>query len=246
MKILTFDIETSPHLSFHFNRWQENIPQNNTVDESSISCWAAKWYGEDEMMFMSKWGDGFEEMMAGIHGLLEEADAVIGFNSDKFDIKRVNAEFLRLGWPAPSPYGKIDLCKQAKKHFAFSSNRLKDLLSELGLTPKLSTGGGMELWIDVYFGKKAAQKRMEEYNKQDVLSTEELYDYMLGWINPHPNWGLYVDDDDPTCPNCGSDDIKKHKIRRTKVRKYQQWQCQNCGSYHRGRKCLETGEGVLA
>jgi len=246
MKILTFDIETSPHLSFHWRRWQENIPYQNTIEESSTLCWAAKWLDEDDVMFMSEWDDGFEPMMREMWELLEEADAVIGFNSDKFDIKRVNSEFLRLGWTPPSPYAKIDLFKQAKKHFAFSSNRLKDLLVELGLTPKLESNANMKLWMDVYFREAPALKRMKNYNIQDVKSTEEFYDYMLGWIDPHPNWGLYVDDDNPTCPNCGSTEMKKHKIRRTKVRKYQQWQCQGCGSYHRGRKSLETADGVLA
>ena len=246
MKILTFDIETSPHLSFHFGRWQQNIPYQNTVSESSVSCWAAKWLDEDNVMFMSEWKDGYEPMMTEMWELLEEADAVVGFNSDKFDIKRVNSEFLRLGWTPPSPYASIDLFKQAKKHFAFSSNRLKDLLEELGLSPKLETVGGMKLWMGVYFEEEWAQKRMRLYNIQDVWSTEEFYDYMLGWITPHPNWGLYVDDDNPVCPNCASTNMKKHKIRRTKVRKYQQWQCQDCGSYHRGRKSLETTDGVLA
>ena len=246
MKIWIFDIETSPHLSFHFGRWQQNIPADHTVEESAVSCWAGKWHGETGISFMSVWDDGHEAMMEGIWNALDEADVVIGFNSNKFDVKRVNAEFLRLGWEAPSPYDKVDLLVQARKHFAFSSNRLKDLLVELDLTPKLATEGGFRLWMDVYFREKKALKNMEEYNKQDVLSTEEFYDYMLGWISPHPNWALYVNDDAPVCPNCGSENIKKHKIRRTKVRKYQQWHCQACGSYHRGRKALEkTGPGVL-
>jgi hypothetical protein len=179
-------------------------------------------------------------MLERMWNLLDEADAVVHFNGKKFDVKRLNSEFFKAGWDAPSPYQQIDLLVQAKKHFAFSSNRLKDLLKELGLTPKLEENTDMELWMDVYWGKAEARKRMKAYNIQDVNSTEEFYNYMLGWIDPHPNWGLFVDDvsdpDNPVCPNCGKRHMKKHKVRVTRVRKYQQWQCQECGKYSRGRK----------
>jgi len=253
MKILTLDIETSPHLSFHWRRWQENIPRQNTIAESQILCWAAKWHGEKPVTFMSEWDHGFEEMMGGMWAMLDEADVVIGFNSDKFDIKRINSEFLRLGWGAPSPYMKIDLFKQTKKHFAFSSNRLKDLLKELGLSPKLEDNANMQLWMGVVYEKrKSDRRRMKNYNIQDVRSTEELYDYMLGWIDPHPNWGLFVDDvnnpDNPVCPNCGGRHLHRHKVRCTRVKTYQQWYCTDCGKYSRGRKSLKKGkddQGVL-
>jgi len=256
MNILTFDIETSPHLSFHWGRWQQNIPKAFTVSESSTLCWAAKWYGskKKDVMAMTLWDDGHDAMIEGIWELLDEADVVIGFNSNKFDVKRVNAEFLRLGLGAPSPYQKIDLLLQAKKHFAFSSNKLKDLLIELGLTPKLEDNVNMQLWMDVvYSNKKAAQNRMNAYCKQDVSSTEELYNYLLGWIDPHPNWGLFVNDvsnpDNPVCPNCGGQHLHKHKKRYTKVKSYMQWYCNDCGKYSRGRKALvkaKDDQGILA
>lgn len=253
MRILTIDIETCPHLSFHFGRWKTNIPYQNTIMESQVLCWAAKWKDSDEVEFMSTWDHGFNAMMNGMWELLDEADVVIGFNSDAFDIKRINAEFLRLGWGRPSPYQTIDLFKQAKKHFAFSSNRLKDLLKELDLTPKLEDNADMKLWMDCAFFEDAeAQGRMEDYNIQDVLSTEEFYDYMLGWIEPHPNWGLYVDDvsdpENPVCPNCGGQHMVKHKRRYTKVNAYQQWHCNDCGRYARGRRSLtklKNTEGLV-
>jgi len=253
MKILIVDIETSPHLSYHFRRWQENIPPENTIEETRTICWSAKWLGDSKMYFMSEWEDGFVEMVKGIYDLLNEADVVVGFNSDKFDIKMLNTEFLRLGYGPPSPFQKVDLYKQATKHFRFSSNRLKHLLLELGLSPKLEDNAKMELWIDVVHWKsKSARKRMKEYNKQDVRSTEEFYTYMLGWIDPHPNYGLFVDDVSdakPVCPNCGSVHLIKHKVRRTQVKVYQQWHCKGCGKYSRGRKNIGVAgvdNGILA
>ena len=253
MKIFTFDIETSPHLSFHWGRWQQNISKIFTMEESRMICWAGKWYGEKEISFMSEWDDGQDAMIEGIWTMLDEADVVIGFNSNKFDIKRVNAEFLRLGLGSPSPYQKIDLLLQARKHFAFSSNKLADLLAELDLSPKLTEDVNMSLWIDVVYGrKKRAQQTMKRYNKQDVRSTEEFYDYLLGWIDPHPNWGLFVDDvsdpNKPVCPNCGGRHLSKHKKRYTKVKSYMQWHCNSCGKYSKGRKALASAkedQGIL-
>lgn len=250
MKIVTFDIETSPHLSFHFGRWQQNIPASNTIAESKMICWAAKEYGKKDIEFASVWEDGEDYVLERMWEIMDEADVIIGFNSDKFDIKRVQGEFFLRGWEPPSPFHSVDLFKQAKRHFAFSSNRLKDILKARGLSPKLEEFGGMQLWMDVVHKElKSAQNRMKAYNKQDVASTEELYDAMLGWITNHPNWGLYVDDLDgtPICPNCGGE-CSEHKVRRTKVRTYQQYKCNDCGKYARGRKSIGDNDllnGVL-
>jgi DNA polymerase elongation subunit (family B) len=250
VKILTLDVETAPHLSFHFGRWQLNIPSQHTISESRIISWAAKWYDEKDIEFSSEWEDGPDYMMERMWELLDEADTVIGYNSDKFDIKRINTEFFLRGWDPYSPLHSVDLFKQVKKHFAMSSNRLKDVLKARGLTPKLEEFGGMALWMDVVYKElKSAQKRMKSYNKQDVASTEELYDAMLGWITNHPNWGLYVDvlDGTPICPNCGGT-CKEHKTRNTKVRTYMQYRCTECGKYARGRASIGDNElmnGVL-
>lgn len=251
MKILFMDIETSPHLSWHFGRWKENIPKSKTVLESRVLCWAAKWYEQKTIKFQSEWNVGAEQMLDEMWQLLDEADVVVGYNSKKFDVKRLNAEFIKQGWDAPSPYQQVDLYLQVKKNFAFSSNRLDDVLEELGLQQKLAHEG-FNLWMKVMDGDKAAQRSMKQYNIQDVKVTEELYNHIRQWITPHPNMGLYVDDrgeNEPTCPTCGSHHIVKHKKRPTRVGLYQQWQCQDCGAYARGRKNLKAGgtkNGVLA
>lgn len=251
MKILILDVETSPHLSWHFGRWNQNIPPSATVHESRVICWAAKWFGKKQTYFKAEWEDSGEDMFAVLWELLDEADVVVGYNSDKFDLRRINSEFLRLKMTPPSSYHKVDLFKQIKKSFGFSSNKLDSVLKELGLELKVGTGG-FRLWMDVMEGVRAAQRKMKSYNKVDVLRTEQLYSTILGWIEPHPNWGLYVDDrdkgSDPVCPNCGSTDLVRRKIRTTRVAKYVQYCCNSCGKYARGRKNLMKGgteNGVL-
>ena len=252
MKILTLDIETSPHLSAHFGRRNLFINPEATLEESRIITWAAKWHDKKQVMARNVWEDGQQLMMEHMWDLLDEADLVVGFNSRKFDIKRINAEFLQLDMAPPAPYAQVDLYQQACKHFNFSSMRLKHLLKELGLTPKLEDNADMELWVAACFlDDEKARTRMKKYNRQDVLSTEEFYDYMLGWIKPHLNWGLFVDDEDdkPICPNCGSKDLIKKGKEHTKVRTYQRYRCNECGAHHRGRRNIAkpgVENGILA
>jgi len=240
VKILVIDIETSPHLSFHWRRFKENIPPEYTVEESRVLCFAAKWVGEHDVHFHAEWEGGHKAMMKHAHTLLDEADAVVHFNGMKFDIKRLNTEFLLLGFDEPSPFKQIDLYLQSKKHFAFSSGKLKHILERLALTEKDPVGARMDLWIRTLSGDKEARRDMRKYNIQDVLSTEELYNYMLGWLRPHPNWGLFIDDvedaESPVCPNCGSREVIKKGVEHTQVRSYQRWKCKACGKHSRGRK----------
>jgi DNA polymerase elongation subunit (family B) len=253
MKILTLDIETSPHLSWHFRRFKENIPKRNTEIESRMLCWAAKWYGQKTVHFAANFPKelhefneaGHVKMLTRLWKLLDEADVVVGFNSKKFDVRRIQFEFVKYGLEQPSPFDQVDLYLEHKKNFATSSNRLEDVLEELGLERKLDNEG-MPLWINTMHGVAEARKNMKLYNKQDVVATEDLYTHIRGWIASHPNWGLFVNDDEPICPNCGSEHMNRHKIRRTRVRRYVQYQCQDCGHYARGRKSEGSGDGVLA
>ena len=252
MKILMLDVETCPHLSWHFSRWNANIPPEFTEIESHIICFAAKWHKNKKIEFSSTWEDGHVEMMEHLWDLMDDADVVVGFNSKKFDVKKINMEFLKLGWEQPSPYDQIDLYQQIGKTFGPSSKKMKHVLKELGLDEK-EENSGMKLWMGVMNENKKDQAKMKSYNRQDVICTEELYDRMLGWITPHPNWGLYVEDADdpenPVCPSCGERNMKKHKVRRTRTRVYQQWQCQSCGAYHKGRKNIGpvgTENGILS
>jgi len=244
MKILLLDIETSPHLSWHFQRRKVTIPRKHTEQESRIICWAAKWYGQKTIHCRAAWDESFEEMMERLWALMDEADVIVGFNSKKFDVRRINSEFLRMGISQPSPYDQVDLYREITKHFAFSANRLDDILEELGMETKYSNSG-MDLWVNVMHGDVSARAEMKRYNKQDVKVTEELYDRIKGWITTHPNWGLFIDDENPVCTNCGSSHVIKHKERRTRTRRYTQYQCQDCGAYARGRKSIPVTQGVL-
>src|ERR1700746_3524634 len=95
LKILMIDIETTPDKSYHWGRWNQNIGINQTIEVGSMVCFAAKWYGQDDIEFYSAWQQGEEGMVAEAWRLLDEADVVVHFYGSKFDIPHMNTSFLR-------------------------------------------------------------------------------------------------------------------------------------------------------
>src|SRR5207253_3872004 len=102
---------------------------------------------------------GRERMIKEIWKLIDEADAVVHYNGQKFDIPHINTEFIRQGLGPPSPFHHIDLCKIVKKTFLFPSAKLKYVAKELGLPGKVEHDG-FPLWVRCIEGDKKAWARM--------------------------------------------------------------------------------------
>jgi hypothetical protein len=185
-------------------------------------------------------------MLEDMWNLLEEADYVVGFNSAAFDVKWINAEFVTEGFPPPASYQQIDLIRVARKNFRFLSNKLQHIADKLDIGSKVKHHG-FELWRDCMAGDKKAWALMKRYNKGDVKLTEDLFYALLPWLDGPLNWGLFVNADVPTCPNCGSQSLTLlDKPARTRVSEFDQYRCDDCMSISRERKRSVTPqEGVL-
>lgn len=240
MRILLADIETSPNEAYVWNNKPKWIPANQMKETSRVLCYAYKWLGEPGgVQFDSEWAKGVH--IARLHGLLDEADAVITYNGNGFDLPVANREFLLHGLTPPSPYASIDLYKTVKGKFRFLYNSLGYVCGQLGIGSKLSHTG-FQLWLDVMNGDEKARRKMELYNKRDVRLLEPLYKELLPWIDGHPNHGLWVDDMKPVCTNCGSSKLHKKGMERTTTQIYQRYSCQSCGKHVRGRNTLVPPE----
>lgn len=238
MKILLLDIETSPNTAHVWGLWQQNIGLSALLESSYVLCWAAKWLGSREIFFDSIYQNKEIDMLKGIHNLLEEADAVIHYNGTKFDIPTLNKEFLIHGFAPPAPYNNIDLLRTVRNRFRFPSNKLDYVAQRLGLGKKKETN--FKLWVDCMNKDPRAWKKMELYNKQDVLLLEKVYHTVLPWIKNHPNRNLYNNEQKSTCPQCGSTKLHKRGTARSVAATYQRYQCQSCGSWSRSNKA-ESG-----
>jgi len=243
MKILTLDIETSPSLAYVWRLFKENIPLARLVETGEVICVAAKWHGDDNVMFYSIHHDGKQEMLNAVYNLLSEADAVVTYNGKKFDIPHLNREFILAGMTPPAPYAHIDLYWTARQKFNFISNKLENVLTELGLGGKFEHSG-FQLWIDCMKDDPEAWEEMKKYNVMDVVRTEQLYDRMLPWITPHPAVSLYGDPESrlngvDTCPGCGGSKLKPRGKAYTSVSVFQRYRCDDCGKWSRSGKRLE-------
>jgi hypothetical protein len=239
MKILLLDIETAPNLVHVWGLWQQNVGLPQIIDSGYVLCWAAKWYGEEDVTFSGINRVKPKSMIQRIHKMLEEADAVVHYNGTKFDMPTLNKEFLMHGLTPPAPYKQIDLLRTARSQFRFPSNKLDYVSQQLGLGKK-TKHIGHELWIQCMAKNAEAWEMMEEYNKNDVVLLEKVYDKLKPWIKGHANHSVF--EDGLCCPNCASISYQRRGYARTATNKYQRFQCNGCGAWFRGVRTNTAGE----
>ena len=75
----------------------------------------------------------------------------------------------------------------------------------------------------------------KEYKVGDVLALEDLYLAMRPFITNHPNLGVFMEEDRPVCPKCGSHHIQYRGYAYTNVGKYHRIKCMDCGGWARTR-----------
>ena len=85
--------------------------------------------------------------------LLDEADIVVAHNGNRFDLKWINASFLKHGMLPPSPYKTIDTLTQSRGQFYQNTHKLDDL-SRRHLGNKKVNTGGFDLWRGIVTGKQ--------------------------------------------------------------------------------------------
>ena len=235
-RILVTDIETMPATLLGYDLRNQNFGLNQMIHPGGVFGVGAKWYGSTKKTFLSDFHNGHEEMVNKTWSLLDEADIVVGFNSKRFDIPKLNGEFMKAGLPQPTPYAHVDLFQELKRLVSFISLKLDHFLDQFGLTRK-EQHAGMSLWIGCMNNDPKAWRKMRSYCLQDVCSTEELLDYARPWIR-HPHMGTLLADDHLTCEKCGSDnltDTGKTMTLTTLI--YPVLRCE-CGGLARGLKSI--------
>lgn len=238
-KILVLDIETRPALVYSFQMFKTNIGHEQVVEPGRPICFAAKWVGEKEMHFYSEWQHGRQAMIEAAHRLISEADAVVWYNGDRFDLPKLMGEFLLAGLAPPPPVTSIDPVKTVKK-LGFDFARLAFIGPLLHAGTKVKNEG-FPLWIKVMEGDEFAQRRMERYCRGDVRLLERVYKHIRPYIRNHPHMGLVAA---TACGACGSVHVQKRGVRRTKSFLIQRIQCQSCGSWSDGpRKKVQNNAG---
>jgi hypothetical protein len=233
MKVLFWDLETSPIVVNAWGLWKPYLTHENIVKESNLICAAWKWLGGKRVSAASVVNtapDDDRALVETLHAVLSTADVLVGHNGDKFDLRKFNTRVIAHKLPPLPPIPTIDTLKVARKHFAFTSNRLDYLGEFLGMGRKVETA--FKLWLKVMAGDKRALTEMVAYNKQDVLLLERVYLALRPFMRNHPNVGLHNEAD--CCPNCGSKEFIKQGFKHSRVATRQQYQCTQCRAWFCG------------
>ncbi len=237
MKILTLDIETSPHEGYTWGVWQQNIAAGQIIVPTTILTYAAKFLDKKKIVYRT-WRD--EDMYETLANLLNEADVIVTYNGDKFDLKHINREFVTGGIKPPRPCASVDLLQVVRKRFNFPHNGLDYVCSKLLGETKLETGG-FDLWPKFMDSDPKAERVMKRYNIKDTVLTEKLYLKLRPWILNHPYAGnitVAIDDEWHSyyCPACGSSDTIPHRPRRTRCFAIRTVNCNSCGAWFDGKR----------
>lgn len=235
-KILLLDIETAPNRAYFWGgTWKVNINPDWIDAAGHVLCWTAKWLGEKEVHFRRLKDKKHKTLLDPMHRLLCEAQAVVHYNGQSFDIPTLNKEFLTHGFTPPSPYKQIDLLLTMREGFRFPSNKLDYICKTLDLGEKMRHEGA-QLWMDCMEDKPEAWAKMEAYNKRDVELLEKLYIKLLPWIKKHPNRAAMSGSE--VCPSCASENFKLHGTYLANQLRYEQYKCSDCGTWFRGTKSI--------
>jgi hypothetical protein len=247
-KILILDIETAPLESYTWGTWDQNVSVEQIKTEWSVLSYAAKYLGLPHIFYADTGGRGRarvrsdKQVLGEIWKLLDAADLVVAQNGTSFDIKKLNARFVMHGFKPYSPIRVIDTLTAAKRHFGFTSNKLAWLTKNLTDSAKSNHGKfpGFELWVECLNDNPEAWKEMKKYNIQDVIGTEKVYKVLRPWITNHPNLATYNIKEMIQCPKCGGLHLTRQGSRITQQGAYQQYKCQDCGGWARGKKMMLT------
>jgi hypothetical protein len=237
-KILFYDIENSPNLSWTWAKYQQDVLKFEREWHLMSVAW--KWYGEKKAHVLALPDfEGYEkdrfndkELCTKLWTLFDEADIVIGHNSNSFDQPKANARFIYHGLGPYSPVKQIDTLKIARRHFKFTCNKLDSLCQHFGIGAK-TKHPGMDLWFRCLDGDMKAWDLMKRYNRTDVVILEGLYNKLKPWSDDAVHVGLYEEDPMGKCPCCGSVNLVRRGYKVAATRVYRQYQCKDCGRWSR-------------
>jgi len=240
-KIFCFDLEVLALVVKTYGLYNQNIRPSRIVNDWSILSWAGKFLDEKEIYYYDTREEknvrNDKSIVKKLHTQLNKADIILGHNSDRYDIKKINAKFLQYGLKPVHFSKQIDTLKIARKYFKITSNRLDFIAKFLGLTPKRITrkfSSNEEMWDECEKGNIEAFKENKKYNIQDVETTIEVFDKLKAWdqsLNFQSYYGRAV------CV-CGCDKFIKKGFRYTKQGAYQRYACDKCGKKYSGKENL--------
>lgn len=235
LKVLAIDIECSAALVYTYGLFNQNISYKHIKEHPRIMCFSAQWLGTKKTMFFSEYHDGKEAMLQKLHDLMDEADVVMGYNSQRFDVPWIEGYLLEEGYDRPSPVKHIDLLSVFRKHSRYISRKL-DYVSDKLLDDKKVSVSTLDLQIECESDDPEVQRKawakMKRYSVKDTALMLPLFERVKSYVKmPHPIVGS---SEEALCHACGSDKLERRGYALTQTGRYQRFHCNDCGSWFRG------------
>lgn len=232
-RIAYLDIETAPILATIWKLYEANSVW--VERDTFLLSFAVAWEGERGVSVKALPDyPGYEankhddsKLVADLWHILDSADIVVAHHGDNFDLPKIKSRLAVHGHKPPSPYKTIDTLKLARK-FKFDSNKLDNLGRYLGCGRKLPNTGA-HLWRGCVDGDAKSWAQMRRYNAQDVRLLQRVFQRLKPWCKI-PDLRAYEGVDG--CPTCLSKNIQRRGISVSRSRRYQRYQCQDCGAWH--------------
>lgn len=243
-RILTFDIESSLQKAYIWQPgWKLNVSYTSVIEEQFMLGFSYKWLDEQEVYGESLHKESVKSFLSHndrslvlkLKKLLDEADVVVTYNGNRFDIPLFNGLCLKYGITPPSPYKSVDLFQTVRSKFKLNSKKLDYINKLLGYEGKDEMC--YQDWIDCDKNIVSAYEKMETYCNRDVIALEEAYKRILPWIRNHPNMSVLTGD--TCCTKCTSTNLRKGgwTIRYANGKQYRRVICQDCGNH-----CVDKNE----
>jgi uncharacterized protein YprB with RNaseH-like and TPR domain len=231
-RILFFDIETAPITGYTWGTYDQNVIK--VLKDWFVLSYAAKYRDDERYFYMDQRfakpiEDDFQ-LLCGIHHLISESDILVSHNGDRFDRRKLNARFIKHGLAPLNHYQSIDTLKIARKHFAFTSNKLADLAKFLDCEIEKSSHAkypGFSMWDECMKGNHEAFAEMESYNKTDVDVLIQVFNKLAPW---EPTINIQSFYQRQKCI-CGGESFHKDGFRFTRQGRFQVFRCKahGCG-----------------
>ena len=233
-KILFYDIETSPSLSFVWGAgWGINIPYDNIIETWKIICISYSWEGSNKVERV-EWSHKKgvrcdKQLVEDFIKVLNQADMIVAHNGDKFDIKKIRTRAAIHGLPMRPQYKSYDTLKKAKQHFKFDSNKLDSIAKILNVGAKLPHTG-FQMWKDCFNGDKEAMRLMGEYCDMDIVVLKDVYYALKPYAHHNIHRGVIEGGAKFSCPLCGHEgDLELIRNEITKAGTIQRIVLGECG-----------------
>lgn len=233
LRTLMIDIERLPG-QFTADFWSLNdykgrrIHADNVVEWPSTVCFAAKWYGDKRGTFHAIWHEGgADAMYQAAFDLYDQADMVLTYNGIAFDGKHLASGWTERGMGRPSTWKDIDLLRVARQSQGWESKTLDSVCKRLGI-PAKNDRYSVEVARAAVAGNKAAQRKLKRYNENDTDILAAVYERLLPWVKGQPHVAPSLGLERPTCPRCGSTDVKRVGTYTPGVYNYPEFKCNTC------------------